>query len=67
GGTGPYCLFSISTNAPLSAKSSSSGWVWKILALESAWISLLKSKSGGGGLIDALEVEGDADADALRV
>lgn len=54
-GTGPYCLFSITTKVPLSARSMSSGWIWEILALDSTRISLLKSKSEGGGLTEALE------------
>lgn len=39
---------------PLSAKLSNSGQVLAIVALESDRISVLKSKSGGGGLTETL-------------
>lgn len=52
-GTGPNRRFSINTKLPASAKSSNSGQDFAIVALDSCNISDLKSKSGGGGLIEA--------------
>lgn len=54
-GTGPKSRFSISTKLPVSAKSCSCGWDSEIKALDSCNISDLKSKSGGGGLIETLK------------
>lgn len=61
GGTGPYWVLLIRTKVPFLAKSSNSGWVSAIAAVEISRISFLKLKFGGGGGTTEAALDDDDD------